>query len=215
MANENLVEPLAAPVEVTPTDPAAAAAPEEQAETPPDQSAGLSDELLRIPALQALMAGSPAATSLNIKALDKTPEGKSIAKNAEPLKAAGFGFYRALSGDIGVIFNGLFLPAEQLQAADKAGQLAQIAPSFDTLNQAVATSGPINPVLSAGSPPEAPPTPPAPLPPQSASGLLPAPPASTQTRLAGARAKNLQEGSPTSGRAAQGRLLNNLLKPAI
>lgn len=207
---DQLIEPIAGAqpaVEITPTEP--------QTEAPPtDQGAELSDELLKIGAVQALMAGSPPAASMNIKALSKSPEGKIIASNAESLKSAGFGFYRALSGDIGVIFNGLFLPAEQLQAADKAGQLNQIAPDFQTLSNAADKSGEINPVLNAQTP-AGPPTPPAPPVPQMSAGTLPPPPASAQKSLAGARAKNLQEGSPTSGRAAQGRLLNNLLKPAI
>lgn len=205
-----LIEPIAgapAPVPIEPTEPQAAEAP---------AGPELPDEVLQIPAFQALMSGAPPATSADIKTLDKSPEGKIIAKNAEPLQASGFGFYRALDGSTGVIFNGLYLAPEQLQEADRAGQLAQIAPPFDTLNQAVATSGPINPALSAGTPPAAPPTPPAPTPPQTSSGQLPAPPASTQTSLARSRTKNLQPGSPTSGPApGRGRLLNNLLKPAI
>lgn len=210
MANE-LIEPIAAPVEITPTDSAAPAA-----ETPPaDQGSELPDAILKIPAFGPLMSGAPAATSLRIADMAKTEEGKAIAANAKPLQAAGYFFYRALSKDIGVIANGLFVAPEQIQQADKAGQLAQIAPDFTTLNAEAAKSGELNPVLNAQTP-AGPPTPPAPPVPQMSAGTLPAPPpASTQTRLAGARTKNLQEGSPTSGRAAQGRLLNNLLKPAI
>lgn len=197
--------------------PTVAIEPTEPQEAAPTEGAGveLPDEVLRIPAMGALMAGSPPAVSANIKALDELPEGKIISDNASKLQAAGLGFYRALSGDIGVIFNGLYIAPEQLQEADRAGQLAQVAPDFNVLNQAAATAGPASPVLSAPGVPEGPPIAPAPLPPQSSSGRLPSPPASAQTSLSRARTKNLQEGSPTSGRAAQGRLLNNLLKPAI
>lgn len=207
-----LIEPRAAaspPVEITPTDPQAEPAPAEG-------DANLPDEILKIPAFGPLMAGAPPALSTNIKNLDKTEEGKAIAKHAGPLQAAGIGFYRALSGDLGVIFNQLYINGEAIKQADEAGTLAQIAPDFNTVNNEAAKAGPINPVLTAGAPPAAAAMAPAPEPPQTSSGRLPAPPASAQTKLAGARAKNLQPGSPTSGPApGRGRLLNNLLKPAI
>lgn len=209
-----LIEPVVAEVpavEITPIDPQAA-------ESAPAEGGGteLPDEILKIPAFGPLMAGAPPALSTNIKSLDKTEEGKTIAKNAKPLQAAGIGFYRALSGDIGVIFNQLYITGEAIKQADEAGQLTQLAPDFNTVNSEAAKAGPINPVLTAGAPPEAPPIAPAPEPPQMSSGRLPPPPASTETKLAGARAKNLSPGSPTSGPApGRGRLLNNLLKPAI
>lgn len=206
-----LIEPLAgtpAPVDIQPNEP--------QTEAPADSGADLPDDVLKIPAFGPLMAGSPPALSTNIKNLDKTEEGKTIAKNAGPLQAAGIGFYRALSGDIGVMFNQLYINGDALKQADQAGQLTQVAPDFNTVNNEAAKAGPINPVLTAGAPPAAAAMAPAPEPPQMASGRLPSPPASTQTRLAGARAKNLQPGSPTSGPApGRGRLLAGLLKPAI
>lgn len=208
-----LIEPVVAEVpavEITPIDPQAAEP------APAEGGPELPDEILKIPAFGPLMAGSPPALSTNIKNLDKTEEGKAIAKNAKALQQSGIGFYRALSGDIGVIFNQLYVTGEAVKQADEAGQLMQLAPDFSTVNSEASKAGPINPVLSAGAPPEAPPIAPAPTPPQSASGRLPAPPASAETKLAGARAKNLQPGSPTSGPApGRGRLLNNLLKPAI
>lgn len=210
MAEEVVIEPAVAapaPVAIEPTEPQL-----EEAAAPSNE---LPDEVLRIPAMQALMAGAPPALSASIKTLEKREEGKILAKNGPALQSAGIGLYRSLSGEQGVIFNQLFISGEQLQQADKAGQLAQIAPTFDSVNDTVARSGAENPVLNAGAPPAAFATPPPPEPPQTASGLLPGPPASAQTSLAKARSKNLQEGSPTSGRAGQGRLLNNLLKPAI
>lgn len=210
MANENLIEPMVgatAPVEITPAEP--------QAEAPPAEGgAELPDEILQIPAFGPLMAGAPGALSLKIADMAKTPEGKIIAANAKPLQEAGMFFYRALDKSTGVIGNGLFITGEQIQQADQAGRLAQVAPDFNMVNNEAAKSGEINPVLTAQTP-AGPPVAPAPEPPQSASGRLPGPPASAQTSLARSRTKNLQEGSPTSGRAAQGRLLNNLLKPAL
>lgn len=212
MANGNLIEPLAGtptPVEITPTDPAAA-------ETPPtDQGADLPEKFLKLPAAGPLLAGSPPALSVKIKEMDETEEGKVISESAGPMQAAGLFFYRALDKATGVIGNSLYIAPETVKQADEAGQLASVAPAWNMVGQEASRNASINPVLTAGAPPAAAAMAPAPEPPQTASGRLPSPPASTQTRLAGARAKNLQEGSPTSGRAAQGRLLNNLLKPAI
>lgn len=206
-----LIEPVAgapAPVEITPTEPQAESAPAEG-------GAELPDAILKIPVFGPLMAGAPGALSIRIADMAKTEEGKTIAENAKPLQEAGMFFYRALDKTTGVIGNGLYVTPEQIQQADQAGQLGQVAPEFNLVNNEAAKSGELNPVLNAQVP-SGPPTAPAPAPPQMSAGTMPAPPpASTQTKLAGARSKNLQEGSPTSGRAAQGRLLNNLLKPAI
>lgn len=211
MAAEELIQPIGgAPVaaEITPIDPQAA-------EAPADSGADLPDELLQIPVFQALMSGAPGAVSAPISTLDKMPEGKIISENAEALKQSGFGFYRALDKTTGVIFNGLFLAPEQIQQADQAGKLKEVAPEFSVVNDAAAKAGPINPALTAQTP-AGPPTAPAPVPPQQSSGRLPGPPASAQTKFAGARAKNLQPKKPTDGPTpGRGRILSALLTPAI
>lgn len=214
MANGNLIEPAAgtpAPVEITPTDPAAAAP-----ETPPDQSGGLSDEVLKLPQMGPLLAGSPPALSAKIKDLDKTEDGKIVAKNAGPLQAAGIFFYRALDKETGVLGNSLYINPEAIKQADAAGQLASVALDWNMVGSEAARAGAANPAATATSVPTSAAPAPVPEPPQQASGLLPAPPASAQTKIAGARARNLQPGSPTSGPApGRGRLLSNILKPAI
>jgi hypothetical protein len=196
-------------------EPAAGAPAPEEPTTSATEGAELPEEILRIPVFQAIISRAVPAVSMDIKAMAKRDEGKAIAKHGSALQSSGVGFYRALDNATGVMFNQLALPAQQLQEADQQGQLTAIAPPFDTVNDSIARSGSENPVLTASAPVPVAPTPAPPTPPQTSSGMLPPPPASTQTRLAGARARNLQEGSPTSGRAAQGRLLNNLLKPAI
>lgn len=209
---EELIQPVVAEVpavEITPIDPQAEAAPAEG-------GADLPDELLQIPVFQALMSGAPGAVSAPIATLDKMPEGKIISENAEALKQSGFGFYRALDKTTGVIFNGLFLAPEQLQQADQAGKLMEVAPAFSVVNDAAAKAGAINPALTAQTP-SGPPTAQPPVPPQSSSGMLPKPaPASAHTKAASARLKNLAPSSPTSGPTpGRGRILDGLLRPAL
>lgn len=179
---------------------------------PPKKSSGaLSDELLQIPAMQALFAGQPAALSTSIAEFSKRPEAKVIEDNKDAIQRAGVGFYRSMAGDLGVLFNQLHMAGQDLIEADKAGRLAEVAPPFDEVNQAVSMSGESNPILSAQVPGGA----------KQANVPAPAPspapaPASVQNKLTTARLKNMSPGSPTSGPSpGAGRILNNIMKPAI
>ncbi len=217
MAND-LVQPTGgaapAPVEVEPTE--GAVKPPEGPPTASGENA-LPEPLLRIPAFQGLIAGQPAAISADIKTFASLPEAKLIAENAAGLERAGIGRYRSLGGDLGVLFNYLYITPEELKAADAAGKLAEVAPPFDVVNQQIATSGENNPVLKhSGQVPEsfkqaAPPVPPQALSPGQ-GGLAPG----AQKALTIARAKNLQAGQPTEGpKPVQGRILNNVLKSPV
>ncbi len=207
-----VVEPLnpgTAPApEVTPTEPAAPAAE--------STASGLSDELLQVPAVQALFAGSPPALSAPIEEFKSRPEAKLLIDHKEELQKAGMGLYRSLDGKLGVIFNQLHIHGSDIQAADKAGQLQQVAPSFDAVNDSVAKSGANNPVMNAQVPAgaamasapmmENPPTTP----------QLPPPASSAQKAAMTARMKNMAIGAPTSGpKPGAGRLLNTILKPVL
>lgn len=205
-----VIEPLpSAPQpepEVEPTNP--------QPELPdPKPGEGLPEPLLKIPAFQALMAGKPGALSVNLKLKTSAPEAKLVAKNKAGLMKAGIGFYRSLAGDLGVIFNQLYISGPEIQAADKAGQLLQIAPDFDSIGGKVARSGSANPTVDAQTP-GGPVTPPVPMPPQMATGG--GLPGAAQTKLSAARTKNILPGSPTSGPApGAGTLVRSILKPTI
>jgi len=185
-------------------------APAEESAAP--KGAGeLPDDLLKIPAVQAITAGQPAAFSAILSQFEKVPEAKIIAKNKDALMQAGFGFYRSLDGQKGAVFNQLFMSPDEIKAADQAGQLDQVAPPFEQLNMDVAKAGMNNPVLTEGARPEgfkagAAPT-----------GASPAPMAAgAQKTLASKRANALTPKGPTSGAApGAGRLLNNILKPVI
>lgn len=218
MADASIVEPNenapAAPPEVEPNQP--------QEDTAPSPVA-LPPALLKMPAMQALVAGSPAAVSDNIKDFSKRGEAKLFVEHKDALAKAGFGFYRSLSGDIGVVFNMLHLHPQDLIAADKAGQLKTLAPDFDVVDHAVSKSGHNNPVLSRQSVPNGPAAPRAVMPPQmNSGGAMPpapaasAPPASAQRKALQARISSLNPGAPTSGPApGQGRLLASIMKPVV
>ena len=209
-----VVEPLqpqaAAPAEVQPVQPPPPEAPQE----PQGEPAPLPPELLSIPAFQGLMAGTPAALSVNIKGSEDRDEMNLLGENKEALMAAGMGFYRSISGQFGVVFNALRISPKDIQAADKAGKLRTIAPDFDDVNHQLSKSGKDNPALTAQPAAGLASSVSAQAPPQSASGMMPAPaPASVARKLAAQRVMNMQAGAPTTGPSpGAGRLLNSVLK---
>lgn len=215
MATPNLVEPAegasvassAPPVESSNPNAAPAAG---------EGGAALPKELLQVPALQGLMAGSPPAISVNMADFEKRPEAKLILENKDWLMEAGIATYRSLGGDTGVLFNQLYVSGQEIQEADKAGKLQQIAPPFDAVNQQVASSGENHPALKHdGNVPKEAKKYQAPTPPQMASSASPMAPGA-QKALAKARSTNLQPGGPTEGAVpVGGRLLNQVLKPVI
>lgn len=192
--------------------------PRAGASAPEAESSGgteLSDELLKIPALQAVFAGTPAAFSASMAELDKLPEAKLIASHKNELMNAGFGLYRTLDGKNGVLFNSLYVSPEEIKQADQSGQLSQIAPPFMQLNQSVAASGAANPVLNHQGVPTGMKGAPAIGSPAPMAGPKQAP-ASVQKTLASKRAANLQVGAPSSGPVAgAGELLRSIMKPIL
>ncbi len=185
-------------------------------ENAPKAKAGaFPDELLQIPAMQALFAGAPPALSASLADFAKRPETKLITGNKEALMKAGIGLYRSLAGDTGVLFNQLHINGEDLIQADKEGRLLEVAPPFDSINEATSKSGDQNPVISAsvpGGPKTATPALPA-SPSPSAGGNQPA---AVETQTNAARIKNLSPGGPTTGMSpGAGRVLNTILKPVI
>lgn len=169
---------------------------------------------MAIPAMQGLYAGNPPAVSVNMTEFDKRPEAKVLAENKDALTESGIGLYRSLGGDIGVLFNQFYISGQEIQAADKAGQLAQIAPPIDTVSQQVASSGANHPAMNAQTPEQFRQAGP-PVPPQAASSASPMAPGA-QKAIAKARTTNMQPGGPTEGAApVAGRILNQILKPAL
>ena len=213
------VTPLQAPQApvVQPNAPASAA--NDQAASEPvanaeQAAAGIPDEVLQIPAMSALLQGAPAAFSMPLAGAEKRPEVAAIMGAKDAIFAAGLNTYRSLSGDVGVLFNQMFLPAEELMAADKAGELLKVAPPFDQVNEAVAKA-PLDAHPAMMAPKHAPAAAQAgpPTPPAFSAGKMSA---GGQEKLLAARLKNMQPGPPSSGtKPGAGRLLNQILKPVV
>jgi hypothetical protein len=192
---------------LTPEDIAPAAGTEEAvpaASEPASDSASLPEDVLAIPAMHGLLHGAPPAIySPNVRRND--PELAVIAKNADPLVNAGFGFYKSKDGKYSVLYNSAYVSEAQLKEADKAGKLTEVAAPFDQVRNSYdsAISGP-------GAPAQVPP-------PVTNAQPSAAPISSaTQQKITTARLKNLPYGSPTSGPApGAGRVLNNILKPTV
>lgn len=202
-----LVTPRA-DVGAPPVDPEAATA-----------APALPDEVLQIPALQAVFAGAPPAVSFDIKKAEKTPEAALIGENKQGLMEAGIGMYRSLGGDLGVLFNVTKISGEDLKAADRAGKLREIAPDATQVSSDILSSGANHPALSAGASSGAPAAPQGIQTPQQVSAPMPMPsgaPAGQARQRLSAMIKNLQPQPPTQGaKPGAGRLLNSILKPVL
>lgn len=205
-------QPQAAPAAPQAPDPS-----QPPTDTPQEQAAGLPEPLLKLHPIQAMIAGTPPAVSMPIKEFSKLPEAKEIVENADALKEAGFGFYKSINGTQGVVFNSLHIHPQDIQAADKAGKLEQIAPPWNHVAHVISKAGALHPALARTGVPQGLATPTPPAPPQAGSGQLPQPePASAAKKQATARLLALQPGAPTSGPApGQGRLLNSILRPVV
>lgn len=186
-------------------------------DTPQEQAAELPPALLKLHPIQALIAGTPPAVSAPISSFKHAEEAKTIVQRAPQMQEAGFGFYKSLNNETGAIYNALHIHPADLQAADKAGKLEQLAPPWNRVDHVISQSGKNHPALSRTAVPSALASPTPVAPPQAGSGMMPKPePAAAQTRQATARLMALQPGAPTSGPApGQGRLLNSILKPVV
>lgn len=216
---------------ITPQNPApdmaAQSAPADggEVDSAQEQAAALPHEILKLPTFMALISGAPPALSARIgKGHDDNPAFDVIKKHKDLLQQAGFGFYKSLSGQFGVIYNSLYVHPQDILAADKAGQLQHIAPPASAIHHAIGKSGLANPVLRVQNAPGGPAQPKSGAPPQTASGMLPVPSqqatpgptAGVQDANQMARLKNIKPGGPLTGPSpGAGRLLNNILKPVV
>lgn len=209
---------MATPIAVEPRTGAAPAPQAVQPEGTPTEAPALPPEVVQIPAVQALLAGSPPAVSVPVEGFEQTPEGKAITAAKDPLMAAGIAFYRSLSGDMGAIFNRAFVEDQEMIEADKAGKLAELAPPLTSVTQAIASSGTKNPVLNAKGPEGMKAAAPKKISQVSLAAPRAAKPASAeaQSKAMTAKVRNLAIGSPTDGpKPGSGRILNNILKPVL
>ena len=198
------------PDDVQPVQPAAPA-PEPAAPAP---DAGgepeIPEDVLRIPAMNGLLQGKPAAVYAPNDVKD--PDITTVLKHGQELINSGFAFYKAKSMPVNVLYNRLFLTDEDLAAADENGTLDSVAEpfdavraSFDQLRKTKPTEG-ANPEAAAAAVAPAAPNVPAGPPPSGAPA-----PASVQNKLATARLGNLNPGSPNGA----GRILSAIQKPVV
>lgn len=204
-------------VPVTPV-PAPAPAPAVAPQAEQGSAAAIPDEVAALPPIAAVLAGEPAAVSANLDAFQKRPEGQLIVQNAPVLQEAGIGFYTALDSKTGVLFNQFHMAPEELQAADKAGELLKVAPPFDEVAKtASGKAGADSMVKGIKDHPGITKQAAAPSPDQSASAAagrmkVPSPAAGAQTQRQAAQSL----GAPSSGpKPGAGRILNNILKPVV
>lgn len=177
----------------------------------------LPPELLKIPAMMALMTGKPGAASVNFKTDKSFPLAKKVFEHKDDLLRAGFGLYRALDGDTGVLFNQLYVHPDQVKQADTAGKILEIAPPLRDLNSKVETSGhEDHPILTHdGVVPTGMATAPVPDVPQATAAVPPAPAAAIRKALS-AKIAGLAPGAPTTGaQPGAGRLVNSLQRPVV
>jgi len=211
MVNPEDIQPAAEAASPSPIDPQAVP-PAEEAE--PTEKSALPEEVLKIPAMNALLQGSPPATYGPLKS--KMPEIETLSKHAQDLKTAGFAAFESesMTGNF-VLFNGLAIKPDEVMQADKAGSLDSVAVPFEALVKSFDAAK-----KDAAAPAEdgAPPSQAAPgeaITPVAASSVPPLP-ASAQRRTMSARVANLVPGSPTSGPApGRGRVLNAISKPVV
>ncbi len=205
------------PADIQPNGSESAQPAAESAQT---AKSGLPDELIHLPAMQALLAGSPPAVSASIAEFASRPEAALLSQHKDAVMKAGIGLYKSLDGNLGVLFNQFYVSGAAVQAADKAGKLLDLAPPIDAVAAKLSGAGEAHPSLHAGAPPDT--LAPEPALAAAAPGATPAAPsaapapASVQNKLQTQRSKNLQAGSPTSGpKPGAGRLLNAIMKPAV
>lgn len=174
---------------------------------------GIPDAVLAIPEFAGLLQGKPAAVSIDKN--DPSPESALIGENQPALVESGFGFYPAKDGVTHVMFNTRYVSQADIEKADSAGKLDEVAVPFGELRASFEVAA--GRAASEGSAPtsEAPPAaaPEAGGPAQ----VAPAPPAASLDRkLATARIKNLSGGSPSSGSTpGQGRILSAISAPVV
>lgn len=193
---------------------------QQQAPQQPPQPPQLPPQLLKVHALQGVLSGAPAAVSMDISDFAKTEEGKAIAQNGQALQEAGLGFYKSIHGDTGAIFNQLYIHPQDLQAADKAGKLQQVAPPWTKVDHAISKAGISHPALGHRGPPAAIAAATPMAAPQASAGIVQPPskplPAKAQNKLLQARIMASQPAAPTAGPAPGGsQLLNSVLKPVV
>lgn len=172
----------------------------------------LPEEVAKLPVVKRISIGSPPA--VRVEPGQHFPELKAIEDNIPDIVVAGLDFYQSKEGD-SIMFNPLFIGAEELKAADAAGRIKEVIPSYSelmgkkptTMSEEEAKKQPARRdklkkdlMNKLGSP-------------TAASEGTAVPPATAKTQNTIAKSRLPEPQSPTSGpRPGAGRIINNLLE---
>lgn len=202
------VQPAATAPATAPATSPATPTPDAGSGQAPESEGNIPKDVLRIPAMYGLLQGKPAAIYAPKNQPD--PDLSTVIKHGNELINAGLHFYEAKSKPVNVLYNTLYLSADDLAKADAAGQLDKVAEpfadvraSFDALRAKKEGTPASAPGDSASA--VAPSAPPA------AMGGTPAP-ASVQNKLATARIGAL---TPEDSNTGRGRILTAIQKPVV
>lgn len=161
---------------------------------PTDEASGIPESVLEIPLMRGILEGAPAAIYTPVGT--KGPEIETVLKHGKDLNAAGVGFFRDEANKLDVIYNSAYITKDLIAAAAKKNKIPEVAELLSDVsarvNSAVGAPAGGAVTTTAGT----------------AMNIQDSP-------INTARINNLQPGSPTSGAAGQGRVLNSLLKPTI
>ena len=93
------------------------------------KDAPLPKEVLRIPLIQDLLRGKPAAVGFDSAAAQQNEEMlNTVIKNADALSDYGILPYVSQDKQSGAIYNATLVPPEDIAAADAEGKLFEVAP---------------------------------------------------------------------------------------
>lgn len=163
---------------------------------PKPETSGVPEEILSMPVFAGILSGAPAA--LWVETGSKAPEAVAAVRHGKKLNEVGLFFDRSKEEGIDILFNAQYLSPQLVEAAKKKGKLKDLASSLEEVTAQLSGTGAA---------------------PESGGGALPAagPPSSVpvDSPLDTQRKNNLVVGSPTSGLAGQGRVMNSLLQPTL
>lgn len=232
--NELAINPAVSPTpeSTLSSSPVTAAAPTETASPAPSATAGepeivnpfnLPPELARIPAVQLVSVGAPPA--VRVGPGEYYPELDPLVDRIDEVITGGLDIYKALDESL-VMFNPLFMTAEELIYLDQQGKLATVVPDYGEVtgsqpqeisdeqvasfvDRGDAAAAKMREISGPGEEPT----------PVQATGTptpVPGPTPAEQGAVLNSQAKGIKAfgGEPTSGpRPGGGRLLNALLQP--
>lgn len=160
-----------------------------------EETSGVPEEILSMPVFAGILSGAPAA--LWVETGSKAPEAVAAVRHGKKLNEVGLFFDRSKEEGIDILFNAQYLSPQLVETAKKKGKWKEIASPLAEVTAQL--SGTASPEAGAATLP--------------ASGMPSSVP--VDSPLDTQRKNNLVVGSPTSGLAGQGRVMNSLIQPTV